>query len=324
MKIWFLWDRERDGPESESYECRRFLEVGQARGYDVRIYDPVQFKIMCGGGAKGTIFIDGKVEEKPDAIMTRLIATQTYLSLAILRHMLRNGVAVINRAASIDKSFDKLRCMQILSEHNIPVPKTMFSKCPVDADLIEQQIGFPVVVKTLNGAQGGGVYLSENKDNLRDITGLMVHQGIDKSPVLFQEFIEFSRGRDIRAFVVGKKVLACMERKATDGSFKSNLTRGGAGTPVPVTPEIERIAVETAEALELEIAGIDLLYTKDGYKVCEANNAPGFKGLETYCGISVPEKIYDYIEQRVKKNKQAQKGNVIQGFFGKWLGRHAA
>ncbi len=266
MKIWFLWDRERDGPESESYECQRFVEVGRARGHDVRIYDPVQFKIMCGGGAAGTIFIDGKPEAKPDAIMTRLIATQTYLSLAILRHMARNGVTVINRAKSIDQSFDKLRCMQILSEKNVPVPKTMFSKCPVNADLIKEQIGFPVVVKTLNGAQGGGVYLSENPDNLRDITGLLVHQGMDKSPVLFQEFIEFSRGRDIRAFVVGKKVLACMERKATDGSFKSNITRGGVGTPVAVTPEIEKIAVSTSEALDLEIAGIDLLYTKDGFQ----------------------------------------------------------
>lgn len=323
MKIWFLWDRERDGPETESYECQRFLEVGKSRGYDVRIYDPSQFKILCGG--EGRIFIDGKPVEKPDAVLSRLVATQSYLSLAILRHMLRHGVTVINRAAAIEKASDKLRCTQILAEKKIPVPKTMFSKCPVDAELIASQIGFPVVVKTLNGSQGGGVYLSENTDNLRDISGLLVHQGIDKAPVLFQEFIEFSRGRDIRAFVVGKKVLACMERKALDGSFKSNLTRGGAGTPVEVTPEIERVALATCAALELDVAGIDLLYTKDGFKVCEANNAPGFKGLETYCGISVPERIYDYIEARVKQDQPSVKEKVVQGFFGKWLRvRHAA
>lgn len=329
MKIWYLWNREAGGPENESYECSRLIEEGRKRGHSVAIYSPAQFKFMVGNNDHQQIFIDSEPHELPDAIVCRMGSDTTYLATAILRFMMRKGVTVINTPRSIERSMDKLLTMQKLAASNIAIPKTIFSKCPVDSKLVEQQIGFPVVVKTLKGTVGAGVYLSETPDSLRDLTELLVNQGVvDMSPVLFQEFIATSRGRDIRVFVVGGKILACMERKATDGGFKSNIGRGGVGTPILMTEEMKKISLDACEVLGLEIAGVDLLFAEDGLKICEVNSAPHFKGLETYCNVNAAESIYTYIEERVQQErrlKKPSKGNVIQGFFGKWFrGSNAA
>jgi gamma-F420-2:alpha-L-glutamate ligase len=313
MKIWFLRDGEAKG-DAQTYEMNRFIEVGEKRGHIVRFFDPGQFKILCGTDDPENIFVDSIARDKPDVIMSRMGSATTYLGLSVLRHMLRNGVMVINRASAVEATIDKLRSMQILAEKNIPIPKTMFARCPVDSELIMRKIGYPVVVKTLKGTQGGGVYLSETPERLRDLSELLVHQGFDHSPVLFQEFIESSHGRDLRVFVVGRKILACMERKSTDGSFKANISRGGAGKQIAVTPQIEKIVLDTCDALNLEIAGVDLLYTEDGFKVCEANVSPGFEGLEKYCDVSAPDAIYAYIEARMAKERglpsSGKNGNI--------------
>ncbi|MCB1551141.1 MAG: RimK family alpha-L-glutamate ligase [Alphaproteobacteria bacterium] len=328
MKIWYIWSRETSGNESESYECSRLIEEGRKRGHQVSIYSPTQFKFMVGGEKSQSIFVDSDLQDLPDAVVSRMGSDTTYLGAAVLRYMQRNGVSVVNSPRSIERASDKLLTMQKLADKNIPIPKTIFSKCPVDSVLVAQQIGFPVVVKTLKGTVGVGVYLSENEDSLRDLTELLVHQGADKSPVIFQEFIETSRGRDVRVFCVGGKILACMERKSTDGGFKSNIGRGGVGKPVELTQEAKKIALDACNILELEIAGVDMLYGKDGFKICEVNSAPDFNGLETYCEVNAAEAIYEYIETRVEKDrkiKKAQKGGVANGFFDRWIkGRHAA
>ncbi len=319
MKIWYLWEGQLDGEVPGSYEMRRLLEVGQARGHEVRVFDPLQVKLLCGENENHVnVFVDGLGREKPDVVMARMGSATTYLCHAVLRHMLRNGVTVINHSSAVENAADKLRCMQILADKNVPIPRTMFARCPVDSEFITQKIGYPVIVKTLKGTQGGGVYLCETPDKLRDLSEILVHGGIDNTPVLFQEFVAGSSGRDVRAFVVGGKVLACMERKSTDGSFKSNITRGGVGQPVAITPAIEKIAIDTAEALDLEVAGIDLLYADNGFKICEANSAPDFRGLEKFCNVSVPEAIYDYMEAKHRKSLRdnAKKGGFLQRIMG--------
>lgn len=326
MKIWYIWEGDINSEIPGTYEIRRLLEVGLSRGHDVQILSPGQFKILVGGSVDQNVFIDGKGQERPDLIMSRMGAASTYLSISIIRHMWQHGVVVVNDADAIERAIDKMFTMHVLADKGIPIPKTMFARCPVDSNVVTQQIGYPVIVKTLKGTQGGGVFLCETPDSLRDLSEILVHQGADVSPVLFQEFIATSRGRDIRVFCVGGKVLACMERKSTDGSFKSNITRGGVGQPVEITPEISKIALDTCNALGLEIAGIDLLYTEDGYRVCEANSAPDFRGLEKFCQVDVPKSIYEYIEARYAKEKMPQKGNVVQAFFKKWVGglKHVA
>lgn len=324
MKIWYIWEGDINGEVPGTYEIKRLQEGGRMRGHEVEIYSPAQFKILVGSDTEQNVFIDGKGAQRPDVIMSRMGAASTYLSLSIIRHMWRHNVIVINNAGAIEKAIDKLFTMQVLAEKGIAIPKTMFAKCPIDAEVVANQIGYPVIVKTLKGTQGGGVFLCETQESLRDLSEILVHQGVDDSPVLFQEFIATSRGRDVRAFCVGGKVLACMERKATDGSFKSNITRGGVGEPVEITPELSKIALDTCEALGLEVAGIDLLFTDSGYTVCEANSAPDFKGLEHFCGVDVPKAVYDYIEAKAAKEKP-QKSNVVQALFGRWMkGRNAA
>ncbi|MFA7276634.1 MAG: RimK family alpha-L-glutamate ligase [Pseudobdellovibrionaceae bacterium] len=326
MKIWYLWEGDLNGDVPGTYEMKRLLEEGRKRGHDARVFAPGQFKILVGGCKDQNVFIDSVGQERPDVVMSRMGAASTYLSLSILRHLRRHGVTVVNYARAIERSADKMVTMQELAERGIPIPKTMFARCPVDSQLITQQIGYPVIVKTLKGTQGGGVFLSETPESLRDLSEILVHQGFDNAPVLFQEFIETSRGRDIRAFCVGGKVLAAMQRKATDGSFKSNITRGGVGEPVEITPDISKIALDTCRALELEIAGIDLLYTDDGFRICEANSAPDFKGLETFCKVDVAVAIYDYIESCLARERSPTKGNIVQTLFKKWVvgSRHAA
>lgn len=324
MKIWYIWEGDINGEIPGTYEIKRLQEVGRMRGHEVEIFSPAQFKILIGGCSEKNVFIDGKGIERPDVVMSRMGAASTYLSISIIRHMWRNHVIVINNAGAIEKAIDKLFTMQVLGEKGIAIPKTMFAKCPIDAEVVTKQIGYPVIVKTLKGTQGGGVFLCETSDSLRDLSEILVHQGTDDAPILFQEFIATSRGRDVRVFCIGGKVLACMERKSTDGSFKSNITRGGVGEPVPITPEITKIAIDTCNALGLEVAGIDLLFTDDGYKVCEANSAPDFKGLETFCKVDVPKAIYEYIETKYAKER-SQKSNVVQAFFDRWIkGRNAA
>lgn len=320
MKIWYIWEGDIEGDVPGTYEIRRLLDVGIARGHDVQVLSPGDVKITVGGkNNEENVFINNRGQERPDVIMSRMGAASTYLSISIIRHMRRNGVTVVNGARAIERASDKMYTMQVLAEAGIPIPKTVFAKCPVDSEFINQQIGYPVIVKTLKGTQGGGVFLSETPDTLRDLSEILVHQGINDTPVIFQEFIATSRGRDIRAFCVGGKVLACMERKSTDGSFKSNITRGGVGQPVQVTPELSKIALDTCTALGLDVAGIDLLYTDDGYRVCEANSAPDFKGLEKFCQVDVPAALYDYIESRYAKEKgRKDKESALPSFIKRW------
>lgn len=316
MKIWILFEGAYDGDKPGQYEVRRFLEEGAKRGYDVQVFGPSQFDLKCPMTGANTVWVDGHPEPLPDVVIPRMGVATTYLGLAVLRHLRRAGAVVLNRASAVAAVADKLHTFQVLSIENMPLPKTIFGKSPVDVDLIEKELGFPVVVKTLKGTQGSGVYLSETPANLRDMTGLLAGENDESLPVVFQEFIKVSAGRDLRVFVVGDKCIACMERSATDGSFKANISRGGVGKNIPITPEMEKIARDVCRVLSLEIAGVDLLYADNGYLICEANSAPDFKGLEKFCDVDIPSSIYNHAEKLVKA-KSVAKPTVTT--FSKWI-----
>lgn len=310
MKVWLLFEGPYDGDKPGQYEIRRFLEEGAKRGYDVKVFGPSQFDLKCPMEGPNTVYVDSQPQELPDVVIPRMGVGTTYLGLAVLRHLKRAGVAVLNSASAVAAVADKLHTFQVLSLENMPLPKTIFGKCPVDVDLIEKELGFPVVVKTLKGTQGSGVYLSETPENLRDMTGLLTNDGDESLPVVFQEFIKISAGRDLRVFVVGKKCIACMERSATDGSFKANISRGGVGKNIPITPEMEKLALDVCRVLDLEIAGVDLLYADNGYMICEANSAPDFKGLEKFCNVDIPSAIYDHAQSLFERVQLPAKSNV--------------
>ncbi len=281
----------------EAYEIKRFLEVASENGIEMQVFRPDQFDLIVTQEDRKSISIEGETVSLPNFLLPRMGAGTTYFALAVIRHLERLGVRSFSPSQSIDTVKDKLFTQQILAENNLPVPKTMLVKFPVNVDLVEKYLGLPVVVKTLSGSQGIGVFLAESKSNFEDLMQL-IEATNGKANIILQEFISSSKGLDLRVFTIGGRVVACMERKAREGSFKANYSRGGLVSRFEVTPEIEWLASETSRILGLDIAGIDLLFGGEHYRVCEANSSPGFEGLEKCCQVNIPQEIYDFIRIR--------------------------
>ena len=298
MECWLLFDGELESPNPGAYEARRFVEAGRRQGINVTVLKPEQFDLCVTRDDRDSVMIDGQVVQLPDFILPRISGNVTYFTLAVIRHLERLGVQSFNGSESIEAVKDKLHSQQIMAENNLPVPNAMLAKFPIDSDLVEKTLGFPVVVKTLVGTHGSGVFLCETKDRFHDLMELL---GETQSNVhlIFQECIKASHGRDLRVFVIDGKVIAAMQRQSTDGSFKANFSRGGKVEQFPINKEIERLAVESARTLNLDIAGIDILFDAEGYKICEANSAPDFRGLESCCNISIADKILSSIASRI-------------------------
>ncbi len=293
MKIWVLYHGKIEADDPEAYESLRLKEEAEKIGASLDILNPENFDLVLDTTNEWRALYNGKHIETPDLILPRTGAETSLTAFSVLRFYESLKVPVINSTTGIESVADKLQTQQILVNKGFPVPRTILGKFPPDIDLVENKLGFPVVVKTLRGTRGGGVFLCETREKFKDLTDL-IHGANSSSNVhfLFQQYIGYSHGRDVRVFVVGGKVLACMERRATDGSFKSNISRGGAGQPYPVTPEIRELALNVSKALNLEVTGIDLLFDEaGGYRICEANSSPGFKGLESACGVNAAAAI---------------------------------
>jgi len=186
---------------------------------------------------------------------------------------------------------------QILAQAGLPIPKTMLTRFPCKAELVEKVVGFPCVLKVATGSHGAGVYLCRTPKEFEDLSELI--SSLDsKTSMIIQEYISDSEGRDLRVIVIGGRVVGAMQRTATDGSFKANISRGGEGAPYDVDDEMEMLAIQVAKVLDLDIAGVDLLFHPDGYKICEANSSPGFKGFEKALDINIPEKVFSYAKLR--------------------------
>lgn len=300
MRGWILYDDFNPGLKKERHEIDRFLEVAERQNIDLRVVSPDQFDLIVRRDARDSVVIDGEVVPVPDFFIPRLGASTTYFALAVSRHLEQLGVYTVNSSESIEAVKDKLYTQQILASRNMPIPKTMLAKYPVNVDLIEKQFGFPVIIKTLSGAQGTGVFLAESKSKFLDLMNL-INATNSKANIIIQEFVSYSKGRDLRVFIIGGRAVASMERASSDGGFKANLSQGGMSKRVELTPEMEWLSTETARILNLEVAGIDLLFDEDGhYKICEANSAPGFKGLEEcHEDVDIPELTFDFIRVRL-------------------------
>jgi len=299
MRGWILYKYAQHEIPENNYEVPHFIAVAAELGIDIKVVKPEQFELIVTRDDRKSILLDGQVTPLPDFLLPRMGAGTTYFALAIIRHLERLGVHVLNTSSAIESVRDKLYTQQILAASNLPVPKTMLGKFPVDVDLVQKQLGFPVVVKTVSGSQGSGVYLSDDRANFEDIMTL-IESSKPNANIILQEFVASSRGRDLRVFVVGGRVVACMQRSATDGGFKANVARGGATTAVPLTTEIELLALEATRILGLDISGVDLLFDENHFKICEVNSAPHFRGLESaHPGLNVAQEIFRYVQVRL-------------------------
>jgi len=280
--------------DRNEYESNRLIESFLSKGIHAEMCHPDDFDIIVDGDIHTGIKFQGKDMELPELVLVRLGAGILPFQLAVVRHFEQAGVLCINGSDAIETVKDKLRTSQILSRSGIAIPNTMMVRFPIVDHLVEDNIGFPCVVKVVTGSYGEGVYLCEKKRDYRKLMEFIDNLG-NKKTMIVQEYLGEKPGEDLRVLVVGGKVLGAMKRTAPDGDFRANISNGGTGENYPVTREIENLASKTAHALGLHIAGVDLLFDSRGFRVCEANSNPGFAGFEKYCGVDVADLITEYV-----------------------------
>ena len=297
MRCWLFFQRDLGPGVPEAPEVMRFQESAKALGIELTVLKPGEFDLVVDSTDGWSAIYQGRELPKPDMIIPRCGAETSYFTLAVLRHFERQGVAIINGPATIEAVADKLHTLQVVSRANLPIPKTILGKFPVDVNLVERELGFPVVVKTLKGTRGAGVVLCQDRAQFDALANLL--DGADPgADFLFQQYIKSSHGRDVRLLVIDGQIVAAMERRSTDGGFKSNISLGGAAKPFDPPDDMAQLALDVTRALNLDVAGIDILFDDDGYRVCEANSAPGFQGLERACGVSVPDIVFKAMQKK--------------------------
>lgn len=281
---------------SHCYSSRRLVQAAEEKGHEVKILDTLKFAIDLEEGDP-ELFYQLKEIGDFDAILPRIGASVTYFGTAVVRQFEQMDIFCANSSAGISNSRDKLRCLQILSKHRIGIPKTNFVSTKKDVlPAIERVGGAPVVIKLLEGTQGIGVLLADTE---RSAEGIIEFLQSQKQNVLVQKFVAESKGRDVRAFVVGDQVVAAMRRVAQGQEFRSNVHRGGRTERVELSDEYKRAAVRSAQILGLRIAGVDILEGKDGPQIMEINSSPGLEGIETCTHLDVAGAIVDYMAAQI-------------------------
>ena len=294
MNGWILHKKEL----GEIYETDRIVEEFELQGINVRVVNPQDVDIFVDRDDRQSILVSGKPRKLPDFVLSRTGSGTTYFIKAIIRHMERLGVTMINGSDAIDNVKDKLYSQQILGQSNLPCPKTLLVKHPINIEMVERNFQYPMIIKTLSGSYGAGVFLVENRKQFRQLIK-MAEITKPSYNIIIQECIKESHGKDLRVLVVNGKVVGCMMRQSVDGDFRANITRGGEGIPYQIDEKIEWLGGECARLLNLDIAGVDLLFTKDGYSICEVNSAPGFKGMDEYCKTNVAGEIVNFVKHKI-------------------------
>lgn len=278
------------------YSTRRLVSVARRRGHSVDIYDVNRLSLSIADG-EPHIYEDEYELPIPDAVIPRIAAPTTFQGLMVLRHLELAGAVPVNCADSIANARDKLRSLQLLCKKNVPMPDTAFSPEPHGDDAALGDLGDgQVVIKLLSGTQGRGVMLAPSRAAASAI--MEAFQQVD-GQIMAQRFVAESSGRDVRAFVVGREVVAVMERCSANGDFRSNLHQGGNARRVRLTRAIERIATRASRALGLDVAGVDLLMSADGPLVIEVNPSPGLEGIERTTGVNVAGQVIGHMEALV-------------------------
>lgn len=282
------------GPNS--YSTMRLKEAALQRGHEVKVLNTLKFAIDLQKGVPD-LYYHQKVLSTYDAVLPRIGASITYFGTAVVRQFQEMDVFCANTAHGISNSRDKLRSLQILSRHHIGIPRTTFVRDKADVlPAIHRVGGAPVVIKLIEGTQGIGVLLAESINAAESIIELLQSQ---KQNVLIQKFVAESKGKDIRAFVVGDRVVAAMRRVAQGQEFRSNVHRGGIAEAVELSPEYEETAVRAAQILGLQVAGVDMLEGKNGPQIMEVNSSPGLEGIETCTGLDIAGAVIEYIAAQV-------------------------
>ena len=280
----------------KSYSTKRLRGSAVARGHEVRILDTLGFSMFV-EEAKPDLTYRSKHLRHLDAIIPRIGSSVTFYGTAVVRQFEQMGVYTLSASHAISTSRDKLRTMQILSRHDIGIPISAFIREKGGVlEAIEEVGGAPVIIKLLEGTQGIGVILA---DTIKMAEAVIETLQSTKQNVLIQKFVAESKGTDLRAFVVGDRVVAAMRRRAQGQEFRSNVHRGGVVEALTLDEAYSRTAIKAAQILGLRVAGVDMLESAEGPKVMEVNSSPGLQGIEKATGIDVASEIIEYVEEHV-------------------------
>lgn len=287
------------------YSHQRLKEAAEERGHSLDIINTLRCYMNI-ASRRPEVYYNGEKLEGYDAVIPRIGASITFYGMAVLRQFEMQGVYPLNESVGIGRSRDKLRSMQLLARDGIGLPVTTFAHDPKQTDeVLELAGGAPVVIKLLEGTQGIGVVLADTKRSAKSVVEAFRGAGVN---ILLQEFIKEAGGTDIRAIVVGGKVIAAMKRTGAEGDFRSNLHRGGSAEVVKLSPEERSTAVRSAKAMGLNVCGVDMLRANHGPVVMEVNSSPGLEGVEKATGLDIAGKIIEHIEKYAKPNATKTKG----------------
>lgn len=289
-----------------NYTTKRLKEEAKKRGHNVRV---VRHKECYASIEKNnpSVSYQGEDLRSVDAIIPRIGSSMTRYGTAIVRQFEMQGVYTTASSIAIVRSRDKLRSMQLFARSGVDIPKTVFSRNTLDIDdLLEQIGGTPVIIKLARGTHGNGVVLAETKKAAKSVLQALYLHNEDGTNILLQEFVSESAGEDIRAFVVGGRIVASMKRQSLDDDFRSNLHQGGEGTTVKLTDEEKKVAIKAAKSMGLAICGVDMMRSSRGPLVLEVNSSPGL-GIEKVTGRNVASKIIEYIEINAKRRNKKDK-----------------
>ncbi|MEX5728186.1 ribosomal protein S6--L-glutamate ligase [Rhodovulum iodosum] len=287
------------------YSHKRIKEAAEARGHELQIINTTRCYMNIASRRPEIYYNDEKLP-KFDAVIPRIGASVTFYGLAVLRQFEMMGVYPVNESVAIGRSRDKLRSMQLLARDGIGLPVTTFAYDPKQTDeVVKVAGGAPLVIKLLEGTQGIGVVLADTDRSARSVIEAFRGANIN---ILVQEFIKEAGGSDIRAFVIGGKVVAAMKRTGAEGEFRSNLHRGGHSNVARITPEERSTAVRAAKTMGLNVCGVDMLRSNHGAVVMEVNSSPGLEGIEKATGKDIANQIIEHIEKSAAPGKTRTKG----------------
>lgn len=288
-----------------NYSTKRLVEEAKKRGHKVKV---IKYKncYLSLDDKHPDVFYRGKKLEGFDAIIPRIANYMTRYGCAIVRQLEMQGIWTASSSIAITRARDKLRSAQIMAKAGVDTPKTLVSRNTADIDDLLEQIGLPVIIKLATSTHGNGVVLADTKKAARSALQAFYLYNEDGTNILLQEYIKESAGSDIRAFVVGNRVVASMKRQSLDDDFRSNLHKGGGAIAVKLTQDERRMAIRAAKSMGLHIAGVDIMRSTRGPLVLEVNASPGF-GIEKITGRDVASKIIEYVEhnatRRISKDK---------------------
>lgn len=289
-----------------NYSTKRLRDVAVERGHEVKI---IKYRDCFVSIEKdnSSVSYRGKELEQFDAIIPRIASHMTKYGTAIVRQLETQGAYALSGSLAINRSRDKLRSMQLLAKAGVDIPKTVFSRNSTDIDdLIDSLGGTPVIIKLARGTHGNGVVLAESKKAAKSVLQAFYLSNEDGTNILIQEFVKESAGTDIRALVVGSRVVASMQRVSLDDDFRSNLHKGGEGTTVKLTEEERKMCIKAAKSMGLNVAGVDFMRSGRGPLVLEVNASPGF-GIEKITGRDVATSIIEYVEMNAKRRNKKDK-----------------